>query len=81
MSAKEYATQAEKQAAYRERRKQRRSQSSAGWTDAELGQAVRDIHLAIEADARAGNEQAAALLGDSPLETLRRLQQKALSEP
>ena len=57
--------------ACRERQKARRDEAGRGWRNPELGQAARNLHLAIEASAREGNATAAALLGDTPAETLR----------
>jgi hypothetical protein len=71
-----YASDAAKQAAYRERRAAVMAEASAGWTDKELGQAARDLHLALEQEAASGNHDAELLVGATPAETLQRLQHR-----
>jgi hypothetical protein len=56
-----------------ERQKERRAEAPRGWTNAELGQGARDLQIALGMNARPGDATAAALLGGTPLETLRRV--------
>ena len=70
-----YDSDAEKQAAYRER-KAESWRAKVGPSNLELAQAARDLHLAMkEAAAGEGNSTAAYLLGANPQETLKNVQQ------
>ena len=50
---------------------QRTAQTVAGYGDAELAVAARDLHVALDQAAQGGDQSAAELLGQTPLETLR----------
>lgn len=68
-----YASNAEKQQAFRDRRAQLQQAAQAGYTDAELGRAARDLHNRLAYEASQGNTQAKALVGETPANTLRNI--------
>ena len=74
MSEKVHADNAAKQKAYRERLQARRKASSAGYSDGELARAARDLHIALWQAKNEGDERAARLYGETPLDTLRNVQ-------
>ena len=67
---KKYASDAEKQAAYRERKQQAAFKAQEGYSDWELGRAVRDLFATMQYEASQGNALAALLLRDTPADTL-----------
>lgn len=58
---------------------QRTAQTVAGFADAELAVAARDLHIALEQAAQIGDQTARELLGDSPLKTLRKVTAAVMS--
>ena len=67
---KKYASDAERQAAYRERKKAAQFKAQEGYSDRELGRAVRDLFVTMQYEASQGNALAALLLRETPAATL-----------